>query len=117
MNELDSEVLKQPDEKANSPLLPDPNPDPTSELVDPPGGSIRFAAVKDCPRHVNVALAAVAGGVLGGMAGGVAGVVVKQAADLTVEASYAASAGGVAAGVLLGGAIGLVLAMWGEKCL
>jgi hypothetical protein len=119
MNELDREVLKQPDETVTSPLLlnPDPDPHPTSQLVDPPGGSIRFAAVNDCPRHVNVALAAVAGGVVGGMAGGVAGVVVKQAADLTVEASYAASAGGVATGVLLGSAIGLVLAMWGEKCL
>ncbi|MGK6310054.1 hypothetical protein [Variovorax sp. DT-64] len=120
MRELDSEVSMQPDETVTSPLLlnPDPDPNPTLQLVDPSGGSIRFAAVKkDCPRHVNVALAAVAGGVLGGMAGGVAGVVVKQAADLTVEASYAASAGGVAAGVLLGSAIGLVLAMWGEKCL
>jgi hypothetical protein len=119
MDELDGEVLNQQAETVTSPLLSNPDPDPnsTSQLVDPPGGAIRFAAVKDCPRHVNVVLAAVAGGLVGGMAGGVAGVVVKQAVDLTVEASFAASAGGVAAGALLGSAIGLVLAMWGEKCL
>lgn len=118
MNEFDSEVLQQQDDPGTSPLLlnPDPDPNPASQLVDPPGGAIRFAAIKDCPRQVNVALAGVAGGVVGGMAGGVAGVVVKQAAALTAEASFAASAGGVAAGVLLGSAIALVLTLWGEKC-
>jgi hypothetical protein len=111
-------IVTRTEDSGTSPLLSVSGPDPMArrELVDPPGGSIRFAAVKDCPRHVNVALGAVAGIIAGGMTGGVVGVVVKQATALAGEAADAAIGGGVAAGAALGATIYAVLEMWGEKC-
>ena len=117
LGDLDHIVTRTGDLGTSS-LLSDSDSHPTArrELVDPPGGSIRFAAVKDCPRHVNVALGAVAGLVVGGMTGGVVGVVVKQAAALAGETAGAAIGGGVVAGAALGATLYVVVEMWGEKC-
>lgn len=116
LDALENPIIGAPFDPATSSLLPNPDSVVLQEPVDHPGGPIRFAAVKDCPRPVNMALGAGASSIAGGMGGFVAGFVATEVAHLAGDSATAVLGGTVVAGAVLAATFYTVLEMWGEKC-